>query len=125
MSRTYDARLQPLFQMNDYDSAEIQRYLADGGRTFAILDGDEPLSVGMIFRNFGDVWEIGGLRTIEKAKRKGLSSAIVNTAISLIHSLNGAVRYQFHEDNSASRGLAESLGLHRFVTVTHYQGDVA
>ena len=124
ISQTYDPRLQPLFQMNDYDSAEIKRYLADGAQTFAIFDNDAPLSVGIIFRNFGNVWEIGGLRTRDVAKRRGLSAAITRTAIAAIGQLGGQLRYQLHESNVASRKLAESLGLHLFLTVTHYQGDV-
>ena len=124
ISQTYDSRLQSLFQMNNYDSAEIKRYLADGAHTFAIFDNDAPLSVGIIFRNFGNVWEIGGLRTAESAKRRGLSSAITRTAIAQIGALGGQLRYQLHEANTASRRLAESLGLHLFLTVTHYQGDV-
>ena len=125
INQAYDPRLQPLFQMNNYDSAEIKRYLADGAQTFAILDDEQPLSVGMIFRNYGNVWEIGGLRTLERAKRRGYASAIVRTAIGVIGQLGGALRYQFHKDNIGSRKLAESVGLHHFLTVTHFQGDVS
>ncbi|MGB1253667.1 MAG: GNAT family N-acetyltransferase [Candidatus Promineifilaceae bacterium] len=119
----YDPRLQPLFQMNNYDSAEIKHYLADDAQTFAVFEQDRPLSVGMIFRNFGNVWEVGGLRTQKSAQRRGYSSAVVRTAIAAIGQLQGDLRYQFHEDNHASRRLAESLGLHRFLTVTHFKGE--
>lgn len=72
----------------------------------------------------GQIWEIGGLFTQPSYRRRGLASALVETALHVLAQRDVLARYQVHEQNLASRQLAEAIGLRQFVIVEHWVGAV-
>ena len=78
------------------------------------------MSTCFVFKNYADIWEIGGVYTASAYRRQGLGTRIVKTAIRTLRDRAKRPRYQVLETNEASIRLAESLGLERFVTTEHY-----
>ena len=113
--------LQPLFLDNGYSVDELERYAQTGVLTFALYADQQPVCVGMAYQNFDPVWEIGGLRTIESARRKGYARRVVQTALSTLLSQGRIPRYQVESGNTASITLAESLGMQVCLKFEHYQ----
>ena len=105
---------------NGYTPAELARFLADGGKALAITEDGQPVSVGMIYRNFEHIWELAALFTHPSARRKGYSARIVRTALHTLHQLGYTPRYVVDDANAPSIKLAETVGLKRFLTVIHY-----
>jgi GNAT superfamily N-acetyltransferase len=115
--------LQPLFLDNGYSVEELARYAQTGLLTFALYADYQPVCVCMSYQNFDQVWEIGGLRTVESARRKGYARRLVQTALSTLLSQGRIPRYQVEAGNTASVALAESLGMQVCLTFEHYQAD--
>jgi RimJ/RimL family protein N-acetyltransferase len=123
ITQQLDDRLVPLFEMNDYSRSELQGFFGSGAASFAVFDGDSPMSVGLTFQNYDDVWEIGALRTVESALRQGLSTKIVNAALGYLRSRSLLARYGVADSNRPSQRLAERCGLKHFLTHTHYSSN--
>lgn len=117
--RTYEDFV-PLFEMNDYSRSEIEGFFANGAASFAVFDGETPVSVGLTFQNYEEVWEIDALRTMETALRQGLATKIVNAALGYLGRRSLLPRYGVADTNAPSQRLAERCGLEHFPTVTHY-----
>jgi hypothetical protein len=45
---------------------------------------------------------------------------VVEAALHTLMQQGLTPRYQFHEENAASRMLAEAVGMHQFVTMEHW-----
>jgi ribosomal protein S18 acetylase RimI-like enzyme len=82
--------------------------------------GVSPVALCIAYRNYGPVWEIGGVYTVPEARRGGHARLAVATALHALAERGLAPRYQVNEANAASIGLAESLGLARFLTIEHF-----
>lgn len=82
--------------------------------------GVEPVALCIAYRNYGPVWEIGGVYTMPAARRGGQARLAVAAALHALAERGLTPRYQVHEANAASIGLAESLGLVRFLTIEHF-----
>ena len=65
------------FGSNGYTPTELARFFADGGKALSITEGGQPVSVGLIYRNFEHIWEIAALFTHPSARRKGYSARSV------------------------------------------------
>jgi GNAT superfamily N-acetyltransferase len=114
-----DARV-ALYQQNGYTLDELQTMFDQGALTFGLYEGNDLVSTCLAYRNFEEVWEIGGIRTVDSARRKGYAHKVVETAL---HELNlrGLVpRYHVENINTASIALAQSLGLQECVHIEHY-----
>lgn len=96
--------------------------LLDAGEAFVCILGDQdrPQSLCFVFRNYGAVWEIGGVYTAENSRGEGLAGKVVRTALAELAKRNMLPRYQVSADNSASIRVAEKLGMQCFMTLTHH-----
>jgi hypothetical protein len=107
-----------LFERDGYAREWLREMLTnDAARCFARREAGVPISIGLVYRNHGNVWEIGGLFTGEDQRRRGLARSIVETALSTLG--ERAPRYQVIETNLPSRALATSLGLREFLVTEH------
>ncbi|MEY4531449.1 MAG: hypothetical protein RLZZ156_2170 [Deinococcota bacterium] len=78
-------------------------------------------SVCFAFANHQNIWEVGGVFTSSEYQRQGLAARVVKTCIAELQRRNLRTRYQVHEENLASIGLAKHLGLEQVCTITHWQ----
>ncbi len=104
-----------------HDRAWLEPLLA-GGRAFACVLASEgsPRAACIAYENYGQVWEVGGVVTAAAHRRRGLGARVVGTALAELARRRLAPRYQVEEHNEASIGLARSVGLAPFLTITHY-----
>ena len=119
VGQAVDERCAALYHCIHYSLAELSQFFADGARSFTIFDHDQPVCMCFIYRNFDDIWEIAGVRTVEAARRQGHARRVVTAALSAILARGGRPRYVTERTNTASIRLAESLGLTAFLTVEH------
>lgn len=92
------------------------------GRAFTcVIERDgQPLSVCFAFENYRKVWEVGGLFTPPEARGHGYAARVVRTALAELGKRGLIPRYQVHDDNVPSIRLAESIGMKRFLEITHF-----
>lgn len=105
---------------NGYTRAELEHYYADGAQSFSLYEGSTPVCSCLVFRNFGDVWEVGGLHTLEGARRKGYARQVVIKALDTLLKTGRVPRYQVESSNKPSIQLAEALGLTCCLRFEHY-----
>lgn len=120
IASTVDERISALYIRNGYSLASVAHHFAEGGQAFTVYEDDEPVCSCMTFHNFGDVWEIGGLHTLETARRKGYARQVVAAALNTLLKAGYIPRYQVESTNSASLRLAESLGMTLCLSYEHY-----
>jgi ribosomal protein S18 acetylase RimI-like enzyme len=110
-----------LFEEQGHERAWLEPMLR-AGKAFAcvLLDAGETRSACFAFENHGPVWEVGGVVTAPQHRRKRLAARVVRTALAALGTLGLVPRYQVEEHNTASIGLARSLGLVPFLTIVHY-----
>ncbi len=96
--------------------------LLRSNRAFVCVTGpdEQPYAVCFAFENYRTVWEIGGLYTPPESRGRGYAARIVRTALAELAARGLLPRYQVHDDNIASIRLAESIGLTRFLEITHF-----
>ncbi len=92
--------------------------LLDKGLAFCC---EMPSSVCFAFANHQNVWEVGGVFTQPKSRGQGLAARVVRTCIAELQRRGLRSRYQVHEDNLASIGLAKQIGLELVCTITHWR----
>jgi ribosomal protein S18 acetylase RimI-like enzyme len=109
-----------LFRGNGYGHEELERFFAHGARWFGLEREGAVVSACMVRPNYEVVWEVGALSTDPRWRRQGLARQVVTAAIG--HLLRRALtpRYQVRSNNSASIGLATSLGLREFLRMEHF-----
>ena len=97
--------------------------LLASGRAFACLleDGEQLRSACIAFENYRQVWEIGGVVTPAAHRGQGSASRVVRTALAELRRRGLVARYQVNEDNQPSIRLAASVGLRRFLQLTHFR----
>lgn len=120
IAQTPDPRCVDLYVKNGYSREEIDSYFADGALSFALYENGEPVCVCMAYANYENIWEIGGLNTVEHARRKGHARRVVQTALYTLAEHGKIPRYAVLDTNTASIQLAESLGLQPFLRLEHY-----
>ena len=122
ISERPEPRWMDLFAAQGHDRGELEDLFARGqALAFAIEHGGAPAAVCTAYRNFEQIYEIGGVFTAPEARRQGHARRLVATALRELARRGLTPRYQVHEDNLPSVRLAESLGLRRFVTMTHWR----
>lgn len=116
----YDDEAAALFAASGYVAEEFRLHLDRGAQWFAVREDKRIASFCLAFQIFGKIWEVGGVLTLREYRRKGFAKAVVSAALGYLHGVKLIPRYQFRNWNSASRRLAESLGLKPRVIVDHY-----
>ncbi|HEX2891088.1 GNAT family N-acetyltransferase [Vineibacter terrae] len=116
-----DAAVHALFEAQNHGRAWLEPLLR-AGRAFAcVLEQDgQTQAVCFAFENYRHVWEIGGLFTLPDWRGRGLAARVTRTAIAELQARHLVPRYQVHDDNRASIRVAQSIGLQRFLTITHF-----
>ncbi len=110
-----------LFATQGHDRDWLEPMLGDGRAFTCVLEHDDrPLSACFAFENYGPVWEVGGVVTDPAHLRQGLATRVVRTALAELDERGLMARYQAEEHNAASIELARSVGLRRFLTLTHW-----
>lgn len=96
--------------------------LLRSNRAFVCVTGpdEQPHAVCFAFENYRKVWEIGGLYTPPESRGRGYAARVVRTALAELGTRGLSPRYQVHDDNIPSIRLAESIGLTRFLEITHF-----
>lgn len=125
ISGEFTPALRTLYVRNGYTESELDRYIAGGAVTFAIYDGDAPICTCFAYQNFEQVWEIGGVHTVNAARRKGYARQAVETTLHYLMGRRLTPRYQAESTNTASIALAEALGLVMCLRFEHYQTNQA
>jgi ribosomal protein S18 acetylase RimI-like enzyme len=117
----HDSRAWSFFGNNGYETAELERYFRNGARWFGAEADGYLASACFVFQNYGQVWEIAGVYTEPRYRRRGLAGKAVASALSYLRSRGLIIRYQVKWNNLASIRLASEAGLTEFLTVNHYR----
>ncbi|HEX2619575.1 MAG TPA: GNAT family N-acetyltransferase [Phototrophicaceae bacterium] len=115
-----DEQLSALYVLNGYSPVSLVHYFEAGGQSFTIYENETPICSCMTFHNFGAVWEIGGVHTIEMERGKGYGKQVVAAALATLLTDGRISRYQVSTANIPSVRLAESLGMTRCLVFEHY-----
>lgn len=96
--------------------------LLDTNRAFACMIGPDqrPYAVCFAFENYGKIWEVGGVVAQSEFRGRGFASRVVRTALAELGRRDLIPRYQTDRTNTPSIRLAESVGLQRFLAITHF-----
>jgi RimJ/RimL family protein N-acetyltransferase len=89
-----------------------------------VREQGDVLAACFAFEIDDPLWEIGGVYTKPAHRGRGLAKRVVQAALAELRRLERLPRYQVSEDNGASIGVADSLGMQRFLTLTHYRNEV-
>jgi GNAT superfamily N-acetyltransferase len=121
VSDRLDGRCLALYEQQGHDRAEVAHLFAAGEAFSCTCYRDDlPVASCLAFRNFEQIWEVGGLFTLPSVRRKGFGRRLVETALHELAMRGLTPRYVIHEDNQPSCQLAQAVGLQRFVTTTHF-----
>lgn len=121
VSDQLDERCLALYEQQGHGRAEVAHLFAVGEAFSCTCYRDDlPVASCLAFRNFEQIWEVGGLFTLPSERRQGLGRRLVETALHELAMRGLTPRYAVHEANQPSRRLAEAVGLRAFVTTTHF-----
>jgi len=120
VSEQIDEACYPLYAAQGHYPDDLAQYAIAGLLTFAVYRDASPIAACFAYRNFDTVYEIAGVYTVPRERRKGHARQLVETALHTLAKRQYIPRYQVHEANHASTRLAESVGLRRFVTMEHW-----
>lgn len=110
-----------LFEEHGHAREWLRPLLGSGQAFTSVLERQgQVLAACFAFRNHRQVWEIGGVCTPPEFRRQGHATRVVRTALAELRRRRLTPRYQVHDANEPSIRLAESLGLIRFLTTTHF-----
>ncbi|HEX9897203.1 MAG TPA: GNAT family N-acetyltransferase [Dehalococcoidales bacterium] len=105
---------------NGYTKNEIKKYFDNGAFWFGLTLKNEIKSACFIYQNYGDIWEIAGVHTIETDRNHGYARIVVNSALKYLLERNFVPRYETDAHNINSARLAQSLGMKPFLTIEHF-----
>jgi len=120
LSPTLDRACYVLHAANGYTSEELDQAVSEGAFSVARYIDGHPVSACFVFRNFADVWEIAGLRTVPAAQRQGYARDVVQTALYAIQIRGFWPRYVVEKNNIPSIRLAEALELRPCLYLEHF-----
>ena len=113
-----------LYITNGYDREDLNGYFAHGAMSFTIyeqvLEHQTAVCSCMVYQNFENIWEIGGVHTIPAARRRGLARQVVSAALHTLLQQGKTPRYMASAKNTASIQLATTLGLRLCLRFEHF-----
>jgi RimJ/RimL family protein N-acetyltransferase len=110
-----------MLEQQGHARAWLEPLLQDGKAFAATLARDgAPLAVCIAYEIYASIWEVGGLVTDAAHRRQGHGARVVRAVLAELSRRGLTPRYQAEEHNAASIALARSVGLERFLTLTHY-----
>jgi hypothetical protein len=109
-----------LFTRNGYREAQLRQYFSEGAVWFGHRTAGEIKSACFIYHNYGNIWEIAGLRTLDAEQNKGYARAVVSCALRHILEHDRVPRYVTRDDNEKSIRLAQSLGMKQILTLRQF-----
>ncbi len=110
----------PLYMENGYTSTELDQAASEGAFSVIRYADGIPISACFVFRNFDDIWEIAGVRTLADRQRQGFARSVVQTALHAVQARGYLPRYQTESTNSPSLALAERLHLTPCLRFEHF-----
>lgn len=120
MHDVLEAKLAPLWLKNGYEQAAIEQYFQRGAFSFSIFQGEQPVCTCLAFHNYGEIWEVGTLYTLEEWRGHGFAKKVVNAALHAITTRKFTPRYHVLESNTASIHVAEAVGLRPVMQLNHF-----
>ena len=120
ISQNIDNRLLPLWYKNGYSMQSIKNYFQNGAKSFALYEDENPISTCIIFPCYNNIWEIGAVHTIQKARCKGYAKIVVSTAVNDVIKAGYKPIYQVVQTNIPSSRLADSIGLKVIMKLDHF-----
>jgi predicted GNAT family acetyltransferase len=111
ISQTLNEKCRTMYISNGYSPSEVDQHFNEGARSLTLYEFQEPICTCFVFHNFETIWEIGGVHTLEPARRKGYGRKVVQKAVNLLLDQGCIPRYQVDETNTPSVQLAESIGM--------------
>ncbi|HEX3043222.1 MAG TPA: GNAT family N-acetyltransferase [Bacillota bacterium] len=109
-----------LFQRNGYTAADIRKYFDRGAVWFSLAIDGTIRSGCFIYPNYGPIWEIAGVHTLEADRNKGYGRIVVTSALTYLLRRNLVPRYEVDVRNTNSIKLAQSLGMKEFLRLNHF-----
>ena len=119
-SNAYNERAWTMFRANGYEDQELAQYFQNGAQWFATESQGQLASACLVFPNYKEIWELGGVFTRPEFRRKGFAQIAVLAGLNYLLASGLIPRYQTTGDNHASLCLARSCGLTEFLQMTHY-----
>jgi len=96
---------------NGYGREALVEQERRGCRWFVARSGPLPSAICFIQPNYGAIWEISGVFVRPEARQRGLAKAVVAAAVHHLQGRGLTARYFVHDQNFASLGVVQSLGL--------------
>lgn len=109
-----------LSEENGYSRQALAEQQSRGCRWFIARWNGVPEALCYVQPNFGDIWEVSGVITRERARGRGLAKAVVAAAVNDLIGRGLTPRYFVHDQNAASLGVARSLGLEERGRTRHF-----
>lgn len=124
-STDFDEEVLALFARNGYEAEEVKGYEAQGARWFGVRSGSRLAAACMVFPNYEDIWEVGGLHTRDEWRRQGYGLRVVLAALAYIRSSGLRPRYVVQSSNLPSIALAGKCSLTEVLNVRHLRLELA
>jgi GNAT acetyltransferase len=105
---------------NDYTEFEVRKYFNNGALWFGLINDNKIKSICFVYQNYGNIWEVAGVRTLETERNKGYARIVVKSAVKHLLGRNMIPRYNVNDLNINSVNLALNLGMKPFLTIEHY-----
>ena len=105
---------------NDYTKSEVRKYFAGGALWFGLTIDNAIKSVCFIYPNYGHIWEIAGVHTLEPERNQGYGRVVVGSALKYMIDRSFTPRYAADERETASAKLARSLNMKPFLKIEHF-----
>lgn len=113
-----------LIKRNGYTSNDLAGYFENGAQWFGLTANGHLSSTCFVYQNYGNIWEIAGVHTLETERRHGYATIVVYSALTYLLARRLVPRYDTNQKNSTSINLARRLGMKEFLTIRHYLLEV-
>jgi hypothetical protein len=109
-----------LIAHNGYTSNDLAGYFGNGAQWFGLMANEHLASACFVYQNYGNIWEIAGVHTIETERKHGYATTVVCSALAFLLQRGLVPRYDTNQKNLISINLARRLGMKEFLTIKHF-----